>query len=319
MKKQILKDNQMNYKTECDGNEEKCIKGIINDILSGKAFSKGYREVVIRSFGLDGKEPWSLAQLAMHLRLPVDEVEHIYAKALRILRHPSYNKEIRKFDIWACKHPNSPYSELIFKIFGIIDPDMYLIYNEGVNEENEQESSANMSDEEYEKMKRVRRATYNYTHKIREEGSKRIDFELQELEKGTDIFSIFKTEGITLNKALMKEFESLSLKPLLDSNEITVLFQQAVRGSSDARDKIIEGSKIYALLVCKEYALNPNLLLGFTTEDLINIAYKRLVWTVDVYIKTNKKTFNFKEMLATHWIWEGFSKAVHTKYSLMKI
>lgn len=325
MRKQILKENKTNCKIECEfyiecrGNDEKCIKSIINDELSNKAFNRGHREAIIRSFGLDGKAPWNLAQLAMHLRLPLDEVKHIYAKALRIFRHPSHSKEIRKFDIWACKHPDSPYSKLIFSIFGIGDPDMYLLYNEGVYKENGHESCTNMNDEEYEKMKRVRRASYKYTHEIRVEGLKRIDFELEELEKGTDIFSIFKAEGIILNETLMKEFENLSLKPQLESNKITQLFQEAVQGSSEARDKIIENSKIYVLLVCKEFSLKPNFLLGFTSEELISIAYQRLTWTVDLYIKTNKRPFNFKEMLAAHWIWKGFSKAVRERYSLSKV
>ena len=200
MKKQILKENIMNCKTECEfyvqcaESKEMCIKNVIDNVLSDKAFDRGHREAVIRSFGLDGKEPWSLAQLAMSLRVPLDEVEHIYARALRILRHPLRSKKIGKFDIWACKNPSSPYSKLIFRIFGICDHDMYLVYREGVDEENEEEPSANMTDEEYEKMKRIRRVSYKYTHKVRCEGTKRIDFELAELEKGTDIFSIFKSE-----------------------------------------------------------------------------------------------------------------------------
>lgn len=319
MKKQILKENEMNCKTErefyvqCDESKEKCIKCVVDNELLSKSYNGGLREAIVRCFGLDGKEPWSLAQLAMYLRLPLDEVEHIYARALRVLRHPSHNKEIRKFDIWACKNPSSPYSKLIFSIFGIRDPDMYLIFREGVDEENEEESSENMTDEEYEKMKRVRRASYKYNHEVRSEGSKRIDFELAELEKGADIFSIFKAEDITLSETLEKEFKSISVK--LDSNEITQLFQEAVQGSYDARNKIIEGSKLYALLVCKEYSLKPNFLLGFTTEELIKLAYQRLIWIVDVYVKTNKNTLDFKELIATHWIWEGFSKAVHARYS----
>ena len=322
MKKQILKENKMNCKAECEfyeqcgENKETCIKNVINNELKDKAFKGGCREAIIRCFGLDGKEPWSFVQLAMSLRTSLDEVGHIYARALRILRHPSRSRKIKKFDIWACKYPDSPYSRLIFSIFGICDPEMYLIYTEGVEEE--YESSANMSDEEYEKMKRIRRASYKYNYEVRCEGSKRIDFELEELEKGTDILSIFKAEGITLNDTLMNELKALSSNPQLDSNKITELFQMAVQGSLEARDKIIESSKIYALLVCKEYALKPNFLLGFTTNDLINIAYQRLEWTVDVYIKTNKKTFDFKELLATYWIWEGFSKAVHTRYSLIE-
>ena len=298
-------------------NEEKYVKSVIDKELLGKSFNGGYREAIVRCFGLDGKEPWSILQLAMHLRLPLDEVEHIYARALRILRAPSHSRKMRKFDIWACKNPNSPYAKLMFKIYGISNPEMHLIFREGVDEENEEEPSRRMSDEEYEKMKRIRRASYKYNHEVWQDGSIRIDFELGELKKDADIFSIFKAEGITLDETLMNEFKKLSLKPQLDSNEIDRLFQEAVQESSEARDKIIESSKIYALLVCKEYALKPNFLLRLTTKDLINIAYERLIWIVDVYVKTNKNTLDFKELLATHWIWEGFRKAVNARYSLL--
>ena len=131
MGEQILKENKMNCKTECEfyeqcnGNEETCIKSIINDELSSKAFNGGYKETIIRSFGLDGKEPWSYVQLAMYFRFPLDEVKHIYAKALRILRHHSHSKKIKDFEDWACEHPTSAYSKLIFSVFGIRSPILY--------------------------------------------------------------------------------------------------------------------------------------------------------------------------------------------------
>ena len=160
MNNQILKENEMYIKAEheliaeCREKEEEAVIRAINNELSAKEFDRGYRESIIGIFGLDGGEPWSVVQLAMYMRIPMDEAVHFSARVLRMLRKPAHNKVIREFEDWACKNSDSPYAKLILRVLGIANPQRYLLYTQGVEDEHQPE---NMSDEDYLEMKKLRR------------------------------------------------------------------------------------------------------------------------------------------------------------------
>ena len=311
MEKKLLTKNEKSYESceicvECNGNNEECVKSEINSLLSSKSFKRGYGDAIIHAFGLDGKEVWSNVQLAMYLNLSMDDAIHFFAKAMRMLRGSPYNKTISKFDIWACKHPDSPYAKLILKVLGIANTESYLLYTEGVEEEN---SPKDMDDEKFQIFKKIRRARYYYIRDIKNEGLKRIAFEMEEIKKGASILSILENECICLDNALMEELKCVSSKAL-DNDDIKALFEKASQGSVDAIREVIEGCKLYALLVCKELFLKPNEDLGFTTKELINIAYQGLERTVNLYNEYKKPTECFLEDLTSIWIWNEFSKEI---------
>lgn len=318
MGNQVLTKIEMNcqnceFCTECSEKIDECVKSSINEVLSRKSFNHGYREAIIRTFGLDGKEKWNVVQLAMYLKLSMDDAVHFFARAMRLLRSPSCNKSIKKFDIWACKHPNSPYAELVLKVLGIADTEAYLLYTEGVEVES---FSGEMNDEKFEKVKKIRRARYKYMGEIKKDGLSRIAYEIEEIKKGANILSTFERESILLDNTLMEEFKNIADYKAICKEEIKNLFEDASHGSVDAVRTLIERCKVYALLVCKEFFLKPNEDLGFSTKELIDIAYQGLERTVYLYAQYKKPTDNFIEDLATLWIWSEFSKVILSKLSL---
>lgn len=61
------------------------------------ALPERLRGVVTRRFGLDGDEPWTLAELAASLGVTPERARQLESAALRKLRHPRFSSALRAY------------------------------------------------------------------------------------------------------------------------------------------------------------------------------------------------------------------------------
>ncbi len=106
---------------QLDWNEEqdRMLTEMILAAFPDKRFYKRPKATLIKMYGLDGGKQYTLAEMARVFKISKDNTGHIYAKALRLMRHPIRSKPLREYVDWAIENPTFPCAQLISDIFGL--------------------------------------------------------------------------------------------------------------------------------------------------------------------------------------------------------
>ncbi len=79
--------------------EENVLRDQINRVLS--TLTEKEADIIVRRFGLNGKQPLSLKEIGARYRLTKERIRQIEKKALRRLRHPSRSRYLEAFAVSA--------------------------------------------------------------------------------------------------------------------------------------------------------------------------------------------------------------------------
>ena len=83
------------YQSPEDQAQDSALKDQINKVLA--TLTEKEADIIVRRFGLNGKQPLSLKEIGARYRLTKERIRQIEKKALRRLRHPSRSQYLEAF------------------------------------------------------------------------------------------------------------------------------------------------------------------------------------------------------------------------------
>ena len=83
------------YQSPAEQADESALKDQINRVLA--TLTEKEADIIVRRFGLNGKQPLSLKEIGIRYRLTKERIRQIEKKALRRLRHPSRSQYLEAF------------------------------------------------------------------------------------------------------------------------------------------------------------------------------------------------------------------------------
>lgn len=270
---------------ECHGNFEECFKKTVLDMLEDKSFYKRPKIAIIKTYGLDGNEPCNLKELAKIFNTSTGNTSHVLAKALRMLRHPHRSKVLRKYNVMACKHPDSKYSKLLFSIFGQKDTRFTILADD----------LAKMTDG---------RGVYSCIKELRKylgiEAVIRLVDEIEEEYENQEILSIDKIKALNLDPSIVNQIENAALTVIYTLDETREEFKKIREGSQRAKEYMIRANRIWQLLFTKEVFLRYGEEKNVTFDELMEIGNKAIDEAISYYDYVNENGFMLY-MLRTIW------------------